>query len=319
VVALVEGGFDPLEVGRVVTGTIDAITRRLIDLAVSELGDPPVPWAWVALGSAARREQGIRTDQDHALAYDRQGRSLEELDPYFLRLAEYVTSGLASAGIPRCHADVVAANQALRRPVEHWVEAFETWMSDPRIESVRQTTILFDYRRVAGPLDVEESFHRIISTSPQRPAFIGRLRRMAIDARPRRRVRVPRRIDLKHDGIMQIVSLARILALEGDIRETNTLERLRLATDRGLLDESTAARLTAAFRLMWGTRLEQQIAVASEGARSGDLVDTKPRELRGRLGEALAVIREAQDALWRNPASRGMIGGEAQVPSLEAA
>ena len=319
VTALAKDGVDPLEVGGVVSGTIDAMTRRLIDLAIEEMGEPPVPWAWLALGSAARREQGIGTDQDHALAYDPQGQPLEALDEYFRRLAEFVTSGLEAAGIPRCHAGVVAVNQALRRPLEHWVEAFETWMADPRIEAVRQTTILFDHRRVAGPLDVERTLRRIISSSPERPAFVGRLRHMAIQARPRRHLRLPRRIDLKHDGLMQIVTLARIVAVEGDIPETGTIERLQRAAERGLLDAGSADRLAAAFGVMWRVRLEHQIAAAAAGEAPSDLVSVRTPELRIQLGDAFGSIREALGAFLQGPVLPAMIRRPTRTPSLKPA
>ena len=70
VFALVDAHADPVDVGHVVGVTVDALTRRLIELAIAELGDPPLPWAWLALGSAARHEQALHSDQDHALAYD---------------------------------------------------------------------------------------------------------------------------------------------------------------------------------------------------------------------------------------------------------
>ncbi len=67
---LVDAAADPVEVGHVVGVVVDALTGRLIELAFAEIGEPPVPWAWLALGSEARHEQALHTDQDHALAYD---------------------------------------------------------------------------------------------------------------------------------------------------------------------------------------------------------------------------------------------------------
>jgi len=319
VTELVRAELAPLEVTRVVTDVIDAMTRRLIDLAIAECGAPPVPWAWLALGSAARREQGIGTDQDHALAYDHQGRPLDELDAYFRHLAEYVTSGLEGAGIPRCNADVVAANQALRRPLEHWVEAFEAWMSDPRIESVRQTTILFDHRRVAGSLDAERTLRCTISSSSGRPAFIGRLKEMARDGRPRRQLRLPRRIDLKHDGLIQIVTMARILAIEGDVANVSTIERLRRAAELGLLDKDTADRLGTAFRLMWRARLASQIETTARCGESSDLATIRTTKLRAQISEALRAIREAQNAVLRRPAMPASIRRDTGSPNLAPA
>ena len=131
VCALVAAGADATKVGRVVGSSIDALTRRLLGFAIADLGEAPVPWAWVALGSEARLEQALLTDQDHALAYDPGDRTTEEVDPYFAQLAERVTAGLESAGIPRCNGDAMAVHPGLRRSIDSWADAFRTWMSDP--------------------------------------------------------------------------------------------------------------------------------------------------------------------------------------------
>src|SRR5205814_9598937 len=120
VCALVAAGSDATKVGRVVGSSIDALTRRLLTFAIADVGGPPGPWAWLALGSEARLEQALHTDQDHALAYDPGTRSAEELDPYFQGIAERVTSGLEAAGIPRCSGGVMAIHPGLRLPIESW-------------------------------------------------------------------------------------------------------------------------------------------------------------------------------------------------------
>ncbi|MGZ5299551.1 MAG: DUF294 nucleotidyltransferase-like domain-containing protein, partial [Actinomycetota bacterium] len=79
VLALVDASSEPVGVGRVVALVVDAMTTRLLTLGIERLGEPPVPWAWLALGSAARREQALGTDQDHALAYDPEDRPVAEV------------------------------------------------------------------------------------------------------------------------------------------------------------------------------------------------------------------------------------------------
>ena len=44
--------------------------QRLLELAEAELGPPPVPYCFLALGSMARDEQLVLTDQDNALVLD---------------------------------------------------------------------------------------------------------------------------------------------------------------------------------------------------------------------------------------------------------
>src|SRR5207245_2427345 len=54
--ALLEAGLSPVDIGRVLSLQFDTFTLRLLDLAIETHGPAPVPWAWLALGSAARRE-----------------------------------------------------------------------------------------------------------------------------------------------------------------------------------------------------------------------------------------------------------------------
>lgn len=48
----------------------DALVRKIIALWIEQLGSAPVGFAWLELGSYARYEQVLRTDQDHALVFE---------------------------------------------------------------------------------------------------------------------------------------------------------------------------------------------------------------------------------------------------------
>ncbi|MBR9885856.1 MAG: CBS domain-containing protein, partial [Oceanospirillales bacterium] len=71
--------------------------QRLLELAEAKLGPPPVPYCFLALGSMARQEQLIVTDQDNALVLDNSFDPLKH-DAYFLELASFVSDGLAACG-----------------------------------------------------------------------------------------------------------------------------------------------------------------------------------------------------------------------------
>ena len=309
VAGLVDEGADPIDVARMVTLVIDALTQRFIGLAVERLGTPPVPWAWMMLGSAARREQAAITDQDHALAFALNGEPLEELDGYFLELATAVTSGLEAAGIPRCHADVVAENRSLRRPLDHWVTAFTDWMDDPRLESGRQASILFDQRRSAGPLEAERTLGAIIGAAATKPRFIARLAKQAVDVPappiPARaypfgaRRRSEWIFDVKREGLTPIVNLARSYGLEAGVTEAGTLRRLSGAASCGRIDEQSRGDLTEAFRLMWGIRLEHHARCVEGGHPVDDVIDGRSvgSLSHAHLVEAFRVIRHEQRSL----------------------
>jgi CBS domain-containing protein len=308
--SLVEANVDPVDVGHVVGVTIDALTGRLIELAIERLGEPPVPWAWLALGSEARHEQALHTDQDHALAYEQQGRPDEELDPYFAELAESVTSGLEAAGIPRCKGDAMAVHPTLRRSVAGWVAQFESWMSDPGVGGSELTSIAFDYRRIAGPLMVEKSLDEVVHSAARRhPQFLRHLAHRALDLHPptgffrdfvvEHRGEHAGRLDVKHGGIMIVTSLARALAIRAGRTEKRTLDRLRGAVDAGLIKEEARQDLEEAFRLLWRVRLNHQASMVRAGQQPDDFVDPASLSQITRLGlkEAFRIIAREQRGL----------------------
>jgi CBS domain-containing protein len=308
VVELVDASADPVDVGRVVALAIDAMTRRLLELAIRELGDAPAPWAWLALGSAARREQALRTDQDHALAYDLDGAE-GDVDPYFERLATSVTAGLEGAGIPRCPGDVMATHPSLRRSVPSWAEAMHTWMQDLSPRGSELSSIVYDFRQVAGPLEVEPVLDDVVREARTRPGFLRALGRRALELRPPtgfvRDLVVERhgehagRLDLKRGGITIVGNLARVQAVACGVTAKGTVERLGATGPHAPLQPATADELVEAFGFLWELRLRHQVEQVHAGARPDEFVDPSSLGPVARTGlkEAFRVIARAQREL----------------------
>ncbi len=302
---LVDAGTDPVDVGHVVGFTIDAATRRLLELADRELGGAPAAWAWLALGSAARQEQAIRTDQDHALAFEGDPAS----DGYLARLAELVTAGLEAGGIPRCDANVMATDPKLRLPLDGWLRRFERWIREEGPIASEQLSIIVDYRQVAGALDAEPALDRIVATAREHPHLLRQLERRALDERPPlgfvRDLVVEHRgehagtVDVKRRGIVLLGNLARAYAVRTGVTAKRTLERLRAAEAAGTIDAATRVDLEEAFRFLWAVRLRHQVDRVRSGLEPDDFVD--PHELgavaRQGLKEALRIVDRAQREL----------------------
>ncbi len=309
VCALVAAGADATKVGRVVGSSIDALTRRLLGFAIADLGEAPVPWAWVALGSEARLEQALLTDQDHALAYDPGDRTTEELDPYFAQLAERVTDGLESAGIPRCKGDAMAVHPGLRRSIDSWADAFRTWMSDPSLDGSILSSIAFDFRRVDGPLDVEPALHAVVATAPAYPQFLRHLTRRALDRKPptgfmrnfvvESKGEHAGRLDIKRGGVAIIANVARAYAIAAGRPEKGTLDRLRAAEATGQLEADRRQALEEAFRLLWQIRLQHHVREVEIGETPDDFVNPAHLGPIARLGlkEAFRIVGGEQQML----------------------
>lgn len=321
--ALVDASADPVDVGRVVAVVVDALTRRLLHLGIDRRGEPPCAWAWLALGSAARHEQALLTDQDHALAYD----GPPSADPWFADLAAFVTDGLEAAGIPRCRGDAMAVHPQMRRPLDGWLDALRSWIDDPGVEGSIASSIVFDYRQVAGPLDAEAAFDEVVRTAKARPAFVRHLALRALGHSPPtgffRDLVVEAggehagRLDVKRGGITIISSLARAFATGAGLTERRTIERLDAAAVAGTVDRVTANELGESFRFLWDVRLTHQVARVRAGEEPDDFVDpaTLGTVARTGLKEACRVVERAQRGLAsdlgvRAPSRRAHTAGD---------
>ena len=309
--ALVRADVDPVHVGHTVAVSIDAATRRLIDITIADLGDPPGPWAWLALGSQARHEQALGTDQDHALAFDLGSDAPEDADAYFAQLTERVTDGLEAGGIPRCRGSVMAENPAWRRSVAGWAAEFRRWMIDPSVEGRTFTSIALDYRRVAGPLDIEPVLDSVIREAPGYPVFVKRLAHTAVELRPptgffRDLVLESggergRTLDIKEGGIKPVTNLARTYSVSAGISGNRTIRRLDDAARAGRIEQSLALDLREAFRLLWDVRLDHHVRLVQSERPPDDHVDPAMIDpiARSGLKEAFRTIKRAQGLLRR--------------------
>ena len=316
VVSLVEANLDPIQIAHAVTVVVDTLTRRLLDLAIHDLGDPPCPWAWLALGSEARQEQALVTDQDNALVIDPRGATLEEADRFFERLAGSVNGSLAEAGFPKCKAGVIASNRQWRGTVATWEDRFRRWIGDPGGPGSLLTNIAFDYRPVAGPLEVRSVLDDAIRSARAAPRFMRFLGKLAIEGRPpsgflrdaviESRGTTALVLDVKRDGITLIVNLARFWAIDAGLTENRTINRLRDSVFLGEIPEELQVGLEEAFRLLWQVRFEHQSQQARQQHPPDDFVDARvlgPLARQG-LKEAFRMIERGQLILETGLAKR---------------
>lgn len=305
---LLDDAVDPVDIGHVVGMTIDHLTVRLIDLFIDTNGEPPAAFAWIALGSAARHEQALTTDQDHAIAYGDRS-DPEAIDPYFGAFATSVTDGLEACGIARCHGNVMAVNPAWRRTREGWKQRFGEYVADPDLMGALVAGIAFDYRRVTGAVDIEAALDEVIRAASGDPDFTRRLATTAIKLTPpvgrsrdvvvKRRGEHPGRIDIKRGGITIVTNLARTHAIRAGVTVNRTIERLRSAASAGVISERTRDDLLEAFRLLWRIRLEHHAEQIERGQVPDDYVDpaSLPSITGGALGGSLQAIAAAQKEL----------------------
>ena len=139
IIALHDARVAAEHVAAVRSVVLDALTRRLVELAVRDAGDPPVPFTWFALGSLARREAVPSSDVDSALAWEDESPEATGRDPgqvagYLARVAQAVDEGLRACGMsPDAHG-ASAANPLFARSLASWHRAARSLSEDPTQE-----------------------------------------------------------------------------------------------------------------------------------------------------------------------------------------
>jgi CBS domain-containing protein len=292
------GGLEPTEIGRIVAALNDALVQKLVRAAEEELGPVPCAYSWIVFGSEGRQEQTLITDQDNALVY---AEGSEEAEAYFGSFAEVVVDGLTRAGFPQCVGGFMATNW--HRSLAEWEKLFRGWIWEPDPQALLEVSNFFDFRPLAGELDLEP-LYAVMAEGADRPLFLAQLTRTAIGMRPPvglfHRLRIERQgIDLKASGIMPIVGLARVYALEARSRRRSTLARLAAAQEFGNLSPEGADMLTEGFRFLFRLRLAAQLEDHRQGGPPDNRVqlsELRPQERR-HLKETFLQVREIQETL----------------------
>lgn len=309
------GASHPHEVvTRFITDIADAITRRLIAMAETELGPAPVPYLWLACGSQGRQEQSSVSDQDNCLFLDD---SVTRDDmPYFTRLAKIVSDGLNACGYVYCPGDMMATNPRWCQPVRVWRDYFHTWAVNHQPESQMLASVMFDLRPIAGSVglyrDLQEETlemaskntifvaHMIANSLTHTPP-LGMIRGFAtIRSGPHRN-----HIDMKLNGVIPVTDLARVYALQGRITHVNTRARLLAAEAAGVISASGARDLVEAYDVIAMLRLQNQADAIRYGREPSNYL--APADLsdfeRNHLRDAFIVVKTMQSAVGQGKAA----------------
>jgi CBS domain-containing protein len=313
---LARAGVPPRDLGRVLTLQHDTVVERFAEFSIAAHGPAPAPWSWLDLGSAARREFTLASDQDNALAYAAPPPGSEEaVDAYFARLGGDVNEGLVKCGIGIDNNGVLARNRQWRMSKDDWLKTFDDCLRDPDESHLVRATVSFDFRSSAGGLAMAPELTDRMRAARNHPQFMRLLARTAsgypVALGFRGQLATGQhgdpqgRLDLKRGAIIPLVNLVRFHALAHAVTISSTLDRIEAVAGVGGLDRAAADGLRDAFVVMCSVRFEHHAAQVQDGATPDNLLDPDAMSpiARAELREALLVVRRAQKRIgaWAPP------------------
>lgn len=295
--------------------------QRLLELAEDALGKPPIPYCFLALGSMARDEQLLVTDQDNAIIFD--DSYAEDLHgEYFAALTQFVCEGLNACGYAYCTGDIMATNPRWQLTLSQWKDLFSQWISNPDPEALLHCSIFFDLDGVWGREQWAADLRRHIATQAKgNPKFLAALARNALSRKPplgffkefvmEKDGRHNNTINLKRRGAAPLTDVIRVHALAVGSRARNSFERLDDIIAAKLLPEGNAQDLSDALEYLSIVRAKHQANDVNQKLEPDNNIepDNLSRFERRNLKEAFQVLSAGQNFLkYRYTANTTLAG-----------
>ncbi len=278
------------EILEVMSELHERLVRAVIRVSEQEmeqqgLGPPPVPYCWINMGSDARHEQTLRTDQDNALIYaDPVDQSLEQVDRYFETLAGIIVHGLDQCGFKLCKGDVMGTNPKWRRSLSQWLSYVESWRSTYDPEDSITMTILLDFRPVWGDttladrlwskifavFDDPEKINHMLTNEAMKFSvpitFMGSVR--TDKSGPKKNL-----VNLKSGGLVHMINGIRLFAVNNRISEPSTLGRLEALTRAGVISKKKSELFRASFETLVMLRIRGNLNMVRQNLEPDNHVD----------------------------------------------
>ena len=281
--AMTDQGVKPGILRETIGSAYDAAIHRFVSLSLATSGNPRVPFAFVSLGSNARHEMTMFSDQDNALVFaDVHKDTLMETRRAFLALADDVCGKLKQAGYPYCSGGIMAANPKWCLPISEWKKRFNPWKLERTPETILEVNVFFDIRTAFGDGElVEELRAHSLACAGANPEFFIFYAKNCLDYKAPLgllgRIRAEKKgsgktINLK-ECLKPLETFGRIYALRHAIASACTLERFALLHEAGALQDDTYRELVYVFDYLWQLRFFNQIKANAALSANSDALD----------------------------------------------
>ena len=277
---LTDQGMRPELLRHIIASTFDTAIKSFARLASPPEG---TAFAVLALGSAARHEMTLFSDQDSALIFDDVPYSqLAQVRRSLLTFSDELCTRLKQGGWPYCPGGIMAANPKWCLSLSEWKEQFNRWILNATPQSILEVNVFLDIRCAYGDRTLvgklREHVHSLVGRNPEflmhyaqnclqykAPlTLFGQLKATHNDGR--------KTINIKA-SLKPVETFARIYALKYALAEVGTFERMQQLQDMGVLQEDTTREICHMLNHLWQLRFYNQL-ITEDGLPSlNDEVD----------------------------------------------
>lgn len=284
VTSLINSGGNSEYIIGTIASVADNISRKLAELIFLELGEAPVAFAFVSLGSEGRGEQTLISDQDNALIYDDSSSDrINEASIYFARFAERMNYMLDAVGYPYCSGGVMANNPKWNQPLSKWKNYFEDWITNPEPENLLDVAVFFDMKLTFGDKELLTELQKYIyQVLNENIGFFGFLARVCSKFKTQLSIfgRIQTESTEEHSKIINIknpirviVHLVRLYSMKYKVLETNTTKRIKSLYELNAFSESLSKELLFSYDFLTQLQLKSQITTDIDNSKHLNYID----------------------------------------------
>ncbi|USK86014.1 DUF294 nucleotidyltransferase-like domain-containing protein [Peribacillus asahii] len=269
--SLIHDEISTIQTLGIITKLYDRLAYHCVNLAVKSLeqkgkGTPPVPFCLYQMGSGARGEQFMLTDQDHFLVYaDSEKNNKGEIKQYFSLLGQEIVHHLEQAGYALCKGKMMSSEQVWRGSLLEWKRRLHLWALKLKDEHILLGHNFLSFRFLYGNHSLNGQFVDLVQGQLEKSrTFIYYM------AQQEREKLVPQFdqpfgilfkgkrqvIDIKKHALFPLHHCLQILGVHNGLIEGTTIELLNELVKKGELSEGFADDLHHAYEVALRTRIQ---------------------------------------------------------------
>jgi PAS domain S-box-containing protein len=267
VLALIESGNNTPNITSIISSVGDAIHKRLIEISLEDLGPAPRGFAFMVMGSQARGEQTLATDQDNALVIDNSpGKLSGNEKAYFLELGKKLNKDLNTVGYQLCQGDFMAGNPRWNQDLNTWKNYFSDWIRNSSPKDILDVAIFFDFRCVYGDSKLIENLREHVNKSAEgKSVFFFHMAQSVLKMKVLANLPGNLKAESQADTLMDckklllpVTSYIRLYSIREKLFATNSMDRAEKLHKRSVINAATLEELREPFNFLTYLRIKNQ-------------------------------------------------------------
>ncbi len=220
-------------INNTVGGVLHAIIQQCIKLSIEKMGSPPARFVWLSLGSQARKEQLVLSDQDNLIVFENVAADKHrDVKFYFVQLAKLVISNMEVLGYTPCPNEHLASNIKWCKSLSDFTTIYTNCIKPPGENMSDFNGIFFDFEYIYGETKIKDSLeiaiHQSLSNNTLFFDYIGNqflklppaltfFKKFAVEETGKHK----ELFNLKEKGLQFYIDAARIFALSHNLKGIN--------------------------------------------------------------------------------------------------